>query len=114
MSEFAHQVGFGQPLGCNREGNITACWLPKEAALGGIEAQFEHLVAKGWCRDSSHSPQCRAARWPARAGTSDSASGTQRRDPGQASLLPILADRTAPNALPLDRPLRERGPERRN
>src|SRR6266702_3698393 len=47
MSEFAHEVGFCQPLGWNRKGNITTCWLPKEAALSGIEMEFEHLVMPG-------------------------------------------------------------------
>ncbi len=47
VSKFAHQVGFRQTLRCKGEGDLTACWLPKEAALIGIEAQFEHLVAKG-------------------------------------------------------------------
>src|SRR5712692_3048935 len=46
MSEFAHQIGFRQSLGRNREDALTACWLPQKAALGGIEVQFEHLVAK--------------------------------------------------------------------
>ncbi len=45
MAEFAHQVGFRQALGCNREGRLTARGLPQEAALIGIEAQFEHLIA---------------------------------------------------------------------
>ena len=40
MAEFAHQVGFRQALGCNREGRLTARGLPQEAALIGIEAQF--------------------------------------------------------------------------
>ncbi len=47
MSEFAHLVDFGQPPGRNREGALTACWLPQEAALVGIEVQFEHLIALG-------------------------------------------------------------------
>src|SRR3989442_5347344 len=47
MAEFAHQVGFREPLGCNREGGLTACWLPKEATLIGIEAKFEYMVAPG-------------------------------------------------------------------
>src|SRR5579863_2831559 len=46
MSEFAHEVGFRQPLGCNRESDLTACWLPKEAFLVDIKTQFEHLVTK--------------------------------------------------------------------
>ncbi len=44
MSEFAHQVRFRQPLGCDGDGDLTACWLPKEATLGGIEAHSEHLI----------------------------------------------------------------------
>jgi hypothetical protein len=114
MSEFAHQVGFRQTLGCNRDGGLTACWLPKEASLVGIEAQFEQMVAKGWCRDSSHSHHYRAARWLARAGTSDSVPGTERRDQGRASPLPMLDDRSDPSAQPPDRPVRERGPVRPN
>src|SRR2546430_16989122 len=47
MAEFAHQVGFCQSLGSNREGGLTACWLPKEATLIGIEAKFEYMVAPG-------------------------------------------------------------------
>ena len=46
VSKFAHQIGFRQPLGCNRERVLTACWLPKEAPLVGIKTQFEHLIAK--------------------------------------------------------------------
>jgi len=38
---------FVSRLPWNRKGNITACWLPKEAALLGIEMEFEHLVAPG-------------------------------------------------------------------
>jgi hypothetical protein len=45
MSEFAHQVGFRQPLGWDRKGHITACWLPKETALLGIQMEFEYPVA---------------------------------------------------------------------
>jgi hypothetical protein len=108
VAEFAHQVGFGQILGCNGEGALTACGLPKGAALGSIEAQFEHVVAKGSCPDSSHIPQGQAARWLARAETSDSSPGTQRPDQGRASPLPILADSSDPSAPPLDRPLLDR------
>lgn len=46
MSEFAHQFGFCQTLRCKGNGGLTACWLSNKAALLGIEAQFEHLVAK--------------------------------------------------------------------
>ncbi len=42
------------------------------------------------------------------AETSDSAPGTERHDPGQASPLPILDDRNAASAPPPDRPVRER------
>ena len=47
MSEFAHQVGFRKTLRWDRDGGITACWLPKEAPLVGIEAEFEHMAAPG-------------------------------------------------------------------
>src|SRR6266704_1196375 len=46
VCKFAHQLGFRQSLGRKREDTLTACWLPQEAALGGIEVQFEHLVAQ--------------------------------------------------------------------
>ena len=42
----AHQVGFRQALGCNREGRLTARGLPQEAALIGIEAQFRQVVPR--------------------------------------------------------------------
>jgi hypothetical protein len=28
------------------DGGLTACWLPNQAALIGIEVEFEHLVAQ--------------------------------------------------------------------
>ena len=46
VSKFTHQVRFCQALGCKSDGGLTACWLPKEAALIGIEVEFEQLVAK--------------------------------------------------------------------
>ena len=46
VAKFTHQGSFCQALGSKRDGGLTACWLANEAALIGIEAQFEYLVAQ--------------------------------------------------------------------
>src|SRR6266700_6776977 len=47
MSKFTQQLDYCQTLGCKGDGGVTTCWLPKEAALIGIEVEFEHPVAIG-------------------------------------------------------------------
>ena len=79
VAKFTHQVRFCQALGSKRDGGLTACELANEAALLGIEAQFEHLVAQFRAKTSSHNSPGRAARWRECAETSGRWPVRQRR-----------------------------------
>jgi len=110
VPEFAHQIGFRQSLGCNREGDPDFLLAVQGSSSGRYQNAIRASGCEGSCRDSSHSPQGRAARWPVCAETSGRSPGTQRRGAGRASPLPIRGDTSDPSALPLDRPVRELDP----
>ena len=76
MSKFTHQVSFCQALWGKSDDGLTACWLPEEAALVGIEVQFEHLVAQVRTQIVVITPQ---AKPPVGANAAKPATGRQVR-----------------------------------
>ena len=113
MAEFAHQIGFRQPLGRKAEDALAACQLPEKAALGGIEMHFEHLIAQARTQIVVIAPKIEP---PVGAGASKPATGHQiRKDPrkARACRLPIPAVRCDPSARPRDRLVRGRDLGRR-